>query len=200
MFAGTLLDIAMNHSESLIEGARNGNSRAVSQLMNLWYKRVYNFAFKYFTDHDLAMEVTQRTFISMSRNITGLKEISRFRPWLYRIVTNYCHEEDRKRKARWVVSTSEADKDAKESEFNPDRQLQRHELAELLLEALNEINPEQREVVIMKEYEGFKFREIADILGISENTAKSRVYYGLDALRKILAKKNINKETIYYEL
>jgi RNA polymerase sigma factor (sigma-70 family) len=63
-----------------------------------------------------------------------------------------------------------------------------------------EVNEEQREVVIMKEYEGLKFREIAEILNISENTAKSRMYYGLDALRKVLEKKNINKETIGYGL
>lgn len=53
---------------------------------------------------------------------------------------------------------------------------------------------------IMKEYEGLKFREIADVLNISENTVKSRMYYGLDSLRKILEKKNINKDTINYEL
>ena len=52
----------------------------------------------------------------------------------------------------------------------------------------------------MKEYEGLKFREIAEVLNISENTVKSRMYYGLDALKKILEKRNINKNTIGYEL
>ena len=60
------------------------------------------------------------------------------------------------------------------------------ELADILQEALSELNAEQREVVIMKEYEGLKFREIAEVLNISENTVKSRMYYGLDGLRKIL--------------
>jgi RNA polymerase sigma-70 factor (ECF subfamily) len=52
----------------------------------------------------------------------------------------------------------------------------------------------------MKEYEGLKFREIAEVLNISENTVKSRMYYGLDGLKKILEKKNINKNTIGYDL
>jgi RNA polymerase sigma-70 factor (ECF subfamily) len=69
-----------------------------------------------------------------------------------------------------------------------------------LQQALGELNVEQREVVIMKEYEGLKFREIAEVLNISENTVKSRMYYGLDGLRKILDRKNINKDTIGYEL
>jgi RNA polymerase sigma-70 factor (ECF subfamily) len=59
---------------------------------------------------------------------------------------------------------------------------------------------EQREVVIMKEYEGLKFREIAEVLNISENTVKSRMYYGLDGLRKILEKRNLDKDTLGYEL
>ena len=62
------------------------------------------------------------------------------------------------------------------------------------------MSDEQREIVIMKEYEGLKFREIAEVLNISENTVKSRMYYGLDGLKKILEKRNINKNTIGYEL
>jgi RNA polymerase sigma factor (sigma-70 family) len=83
---------------------------------------------------------------------------------------------------------------------NPERQLQQSELSEMLQQALMELNEEQREVVIMKEYEGLKFREIAEVLNISENTVKSRMYYGLDGLRKILERKQINKDTIGYEL
>jgi len=52
----------------------------------------------------------------------------------------------------------------------------------------------------MKEYEGMKFREIAEALNISENTAKSRMYYGLEALKRILENRKITKETIGYEL
>ena len=52
----------------------------------------------------------------------------------------------------------------------------------------------------MKEYEGLKFREIAEVLNISENTVKSRMYYGLEALKGILEKMNITKESIGYEL
>jgi len=50
----------------------------------------------------------------------------------------------------------------------------------------------------MKEYEGFKFKEIAVTLDISENTAKSRLYYGLKAMKKVLEKKNINEEILNY--
>jgi RNA polymerase sigma factor (sigma-70 family) len=209
MHAETLLDIAMMHSDTLIIKAKQGDQSAQGRLVQLWYKRIYNFGFKFFMDHDMAMEVSQKTFISMCKNLAGLQDINRFKPWLYKIAVNYCREEARKKKGsrslsfdvvwnhdqeespRWEGSSQRHD--------NPERQLQQLELSDILQQALFELNDEQREVVIMKEYEGLKFREIAEALNISENTVKSRMYYGLDGLRKILEKKNINKDSIGYE-
>jgi RNA polymerase sigma factor (sigma-70 family) len=206
----TLPDIAMMHSDSLIGQAKAGDQNAQGRVVQLWYKRIYNFGYKFFQDHDMAMEVSQKTFISMCRNLSSLQDNSRFKSWLYKIAVNYCREEARKRKGNRslsfdVVWNREAEESPRwETSSNrfdsPERQLQHQELADVLQAALMEVNEEQREVVIMKEYEGLKFREIAEILNISENTAKSRMYYGLDALRKVLEKKNINKETIGYGL
>ncbi|HEX5167896.1 MAG TPA: sigma factor, partial [Cyclobacteriaceae bacterium] len=98
MHAETLLDVAMMHSDTLIQRAREGDQNAQGRLVQLWYKRIYNFSYKFFLDHDLAMEVSQKTFISMCRNLAGLQEISRFKSWLYKIAVNYCREELRRKK------------------------------------------------------------------------------------------------------
>jgi RNA polymerase sigma-70 factor (ECF subfamily) len=82
---------------------------------------------------------------------------------------------------------------------NPERALAGREWGELLRKALTLIPEEQRLVILMKEFEGLTFPEIADVLSESENTVKSRMYYGLKALRKVLAKWNITKEAIHYE-
>ena len=208
--AETLLDIAMMHSDTLVTRAVQGDQNAQGRLVQLWYKRIYNFAYKFFLDHDLAMEVSQKTFISMCKNLAGLQDVVRFKSWLYKIAVNYCREEARKKKGSRslsfeVVWNHEAEESPKwestsQRYDNPERQLQQAELSDMLQDALKELNAEQREVVIMKEYEGLKFREIAEVLNISENTVKSRMYYGLDGLRKILERKNINKDTISYEL
>jgi RNA polymerase sigma factor (sigma-70 family) len=208
--AGTLLDIAMMHSDSLIARAREGDQSAQGKLVQLWYKRIYNFAYKFFFDHDMAMEVAQKTFISMHRNIVNLQDLSRYRSWMYTIAVNYCREELRKKKNVRSVSLQELAPGEGEESYrwessaarheNPERQLRQAELSDLLQGCLLELSEEQREVVIMKEYEGLKFREIAEALNISENTVKSRMYYGLDGLRKILERKRITKETIGYEL
>jgi len=208
--AGTLLDIAMMHSDNLIARAREGDKGAQGKLVQLWYKRIYNFGYKFFFDHDLAMEVSQKTFISMHRNLAALQDVARFKPWLYTIAVNYCREELRKRKGIRSVSLHDLRPGESEDSYrweesgarheNPEKQLRQSELSDLLQQCLMELSEEQREVVIMKEYEGLKFREIAEALNISENTVKSRMYYGLDGLKKILEKKRITKETIGYEI
>ena len=210
MHAQTLLDIAMMHSDTLIVRAKTGDQIAQGKLVQLWYKRIYNFGYKFFMDHDMAMEVSQRTFISMCKNLTTLQDTTRFKPWLYKIAVNYCREEVRKKKGNRSLSFDLVwNRDAEDSPQwessaqrydNPERQLQQLELSDILQKALFELSDEQREIVIMKEYEGLKFREIAVVLNISENTVKSRMYYGLDGLKKILEKRNINKNTIGYEL
>lgn len=208
--AETLLDIAMMHSDALIARAREGDKNAQGKLVQLWYKRIYNFSYKFFFDHDLAMEVAQKTFISMHRNIQHLQELGRFRSWLYTIAINYCREELRKKKVNRSVSLHDLRPGEGEDSYrweassgrldNPEKQLRQTELSDLLQKCLLELSDEQREVVIMKEYEGLKFREIAEALNISENTVKSRMYYGLDGLKKILESRNITKETIGYEI
>ncbi|MDH3709042.1 MAG: RNA polymerase sigma factor [Cyclobacteriaceae bacterium] len=202
MYTETLLDIAMRHSEAIILKAQKGDNQAFNKLVALWYKRIYNLALKYFSGHDMAMEATQRTFISVHKGLPKLRDTERFRSWIYRIAVNVCHEEERKLK-RQAISIDGVPEKGKVTiqlaTYGPEKSLQQQELSSLLLEALKEINQEQRMVVIMKEYEGMKFREIAEVLDISENTVKSRMYYGLSALRKILETRNITKE-VYYEL
>ncbi len=200
----------MMHSDVLIVRAREGDKHAQGKLVQEWYKRIYNFSYKFFYDHDMAMEVSQKTFISMHRNITYLQDAARFRSWLYTIAVNCCREELRKKKSNKSVSLNDFNAGEQEDSYqwersgsrreNPERVLRQNELSDILQECLMLLSEEQREVVIMKEYEGMKFREIAEALNISENTVKSRMYYGLEAMKRILERKKITQETIGYEL
>jgi RNA polymerase sigma-70 factor (ECF subfamily) len=160
MPAETLLDVAMVHADPLVLRAKTGDQVAQGKLVQLWYKRIYNFGFKFFLDHDLAMEVSQRTFISMCKNFGHLQDPSRFKPWLYKIAVNYCREEARKRKSNralpfdlvWNINAEESPRwESSAQRFdNPERQLQQTELSEILQQALLELSEEQREIVIMK--------------------------------------------------
>jgi len=190
-----------------VESAITGDREAISGLVKVWYKRVYNFCFRYFNDHDLASEASQQTFINMYRKVHTLKQAEHFKSWLYRIACNSCNEEVRRQKRTKIFSVfslstpidennEQLNKMRQHATFDPSVQLDRAELAEMLFEMINHLPPDQRVVVIMKEYEGFRFREIADTLDISENTAKSRLYCGLKSLRRELERRNLTLETL----
>jgi len=178
----------------LIEKAQRGNTRALNQLFSLWYERVYNIAWKYFADEDLAMEACQAAFVAVQRHLNTLQDPTKFKYWLYRIVVNQCHLEHRQQKQMRGLKENYSQNIISLHPEQPDQALQRAETTRLILKALQQLPEEQRTVLILKEYEGLKFREIADLLEISENTAKARLYYGLDNLKKILLKNQASKE------
>jgi RNA polymerase sigma-70 factor (ECF subfamily) len=194
----TLRDIAINHSESLVEKSQKGDNHAFGKLVGLWFKRIYNVTLKYFGNHDLAMEVTQRTFISVYDHLGSLKDIRSFKFWIYKIAINQCHEEDRrqKRKSWFSIFQHNEVKNIEEIHFNPEKEYHHKELEEVMSNLLKLLPEEQKTVIIMKEYEGLKFREIAETLGISENTAKSRLYYGLSSLKKMIVKSGLKLNTL----
>lgn len=195
----------MTHTDSIILRAKRGDKNASGKLVNLWYKRIYKYALKYIGSHDLAMEVTQKTFINMYRKISELEDVEKFKPWLYKIAANACHEEYRQKTRLNTLFIERESDDNKGEKINyselpaVEAQLQRNDLNKLIRQALQELSEEQREVIIMKEYEGLKFREIAEILDVSENTVKSRLYYALNHLKQFLADRQLTKENLYYE-
>ena len=127
-------------------------------------------------------------------------DCKKFGSWLYKIANNLCLDE-LKRVGRKRATSLEALKSAPQTEIEraADSALMRNEAIVLLHKALLQLPIEQRVVVIMKEYEGLTFREIAEILNESENTIKSRLYYGLRALRKMFDSWKINKEVFSYD-
>ncbi|CAA9283275.1 MAG: hypothetical protein AVDCRST_MAG56-3900 [uncultured Cytophagales bacterium] len=192
----------MTDDRPLVESAIRGELYAFNQLMKNWHKRIFNFAYRYLNDYDEASEVTQQTFIKAYQSIGTLKDPGRFRAWLYIIASNGCRARTRRAGRYATESLSGGEREAwgqLPGGENPEKQLQCRDWERLLKRALAQIPEEQRLVIIMKEYEGLMFHEIAEVLSEPENTVKSRMYYGLKALRKVLTKWNITKEAIQYE-
>jgi RNA polymerase sigma-70 factor (ECF subfamily) len=192
----------MTHMEDakLVQDFLGGNHQAFNKLIGRWQDRIHHFAYRYFANNDDAAEITQKTFIKAYQKLNTLEDAGKFGSWLYRIANNLCLDE-LKRVGRKRSTSLEALKTAPQSETEraADSALMRNEAIVLLHKALLQLPNEQRMVVIMKEYEGLTFREIAEILDESENTIKSRLYYGLRALRKTFDSWNINKEVFSYD-
>jgi len=197
----------MNDAD-LIKKYLDGDISSFNTLVWRWEKPLYNFSLRFLGDTELAKDVTQKAFIKAYKNLKGLKDASKFSSWIYQITSNLCKDEFKRMKRHQSISLElmmENHKDhsidlADSSLPDPSSDLNQIELEELIKRALQSIPAEQRIVIIMKEYQGLKFAEIAEALGESINTVKSRMYYGLNALRKVFNRWNINEEVLQYEV
>lgn len=176
----------------LVKRVQDGDMQAFNELVKRWHSKIYRFAYRFFVDKSEADEITQKTFIKTYQNVKTLDQPEKFSPWIYRIANNLCLDE-LKRAGRRKSTSLEAREDlpGRAAELSPADHLEAKELGEIIENALLLIPEEQRVVIILKEYEGLKFREIAEILEEPENTVKSRMYYGLKATRRILTNWNI---------
>ncbi len=178
--------------EVIVAKLKQGDEATYQWMIGRWHGKIFNFAFRYSNDREFAAEVVQKTFIHVFEKINQLNDASKLRAWIYRIASNCCASEGRS-KQRHQTSMLNQEVFARTDHATPASHLEREETRNTVKEVLQLIPPEQRQVIIMKEYDGLKFREIAEITGESENTIKSRMYYGLDAMRKILSQKKIEK-------
>ena len=184
----------------LVQDFLGGNHQAFNVLIKRWQNKIHHFAYRYFASTEDAAEITQKTFIRAYQKLGSLNDTNKFGSWLYRIANNLCLDE-LNRAGRKKSTSLEALKTAPKTELarSADTGLVQNEALVLLHKALLQIPAEQRMVVIMKEYEGLTFREISEILDEPENTVKSRMYYGLRALKKTFDAWNINKEAFNYD-
>jgi len=195
----------------LISSFLKGNVDAFNTLVIRWEKTVYNFILRYVGDEDEAKDICQESFIKVYKNIRKFEGRANFSTWLYRIAINQCNDQLKKRKQlNYIVDIDLSELDDgmlanynsrdKEGNDQPDKQYQRSELRRILKNALTLLPDEQRLVVVLKEYQGLKFKEIAKLLKCSENTAKSRMYYGLTTLKRVLKRMKVGMEMISYDM
>jgi RNA polymerase sigma-70 factor (ECF subfamily) len=182
----------------LIQKFCDGQTEAFNLLVERWQPRIHRVAYRYFNSHDEAMEITQKTFIKVYKKLYTLDDYAAFPAWIYRIANNLCRDETKRAGRRHPTSLAGLNNHLV-AESIADKQIHQKQLAIMLQQALQQLSPEQRMVVIMKEYEALKFTEIAAALGVPESTVKSRMYAGLTKLHGIFDQWNINKETLYYE-
>ncbi len=194
---------------TLIQQYLDGDVSAFNMLVWRWEKPIFNFVLRTIGDEASAKDICQNTFIRTFKELKHLREKDKFSPWIYRIALNQCRDEMKKNRNKHILYIDEAMKDdvshcsirhLPNDECNPEQQYHRHELGCILQKALQALPEEQRVIIVMKQYQGLKFAEIADILQQSVNTVKSRLYYGLRALKKILEESQLNKEVLLHEM
>jgi len=201
----------LNDAE-LIQRFQNGQTQAFNLIVWRWQKPLLNFLYRFLGNKQDAEDVNQKTFLKVYQKISSLKDIDRFQVWLYQVAANEARDLLRRKKNRSFLSLGIRSKSNSSFEENnipdivdsetvdADNNIHQAELRKIFENAMQEIPEEQRVVIIMKIYQDLKFAEIAEILQESLNTIKSRMYYGLKALRQVLQKQNFSEEVLNYEM
>ncbi len=164
----------------LVLQARTGDVEAYNRLVSRWEKRIYNYVLRLVNDSEDAQDLSQDVFLKAYQSLRKLDDPARFSGWLYRIAHNESYSLLRKRKPETEV-VDQPPPSAPRSRMLP------VETSLAVNAALERLSPDQREAVVLKVYQGFKFDEIAGILECPVSTVKSRVYTALDLLKQTLA-------------
>jgi RNA polymerase sigma-70 factor (ECF subfamily) len=170
----------------LIRQASRGSVESYNLLVSRWEKRVYNYLLRITGNREDALDLAQDVFLKAYQNLRKLDDPGRFAPWLYRIAHNEAFSLFRKRKPE--VDAVGVDPGATGTGITVGgNSVFPIELSLAVASALGRLSPDQREAVTLKIYQGFKFEEMAEILGCPVSTVKSRLYTALELLKTELA-------------
>ena len=174
---------AMTFTEELLAAGRQNDEKALEALYYLTYNNVYHTLKSMIRDEDTVLDLVQDTYVKAFRSLEQLDKAENFRAWVKRIAANKAKDYIKKAKPM-LFSEMSAEEDLEFTfeddrlEHQPEAVLDRKETARLVNEILDGLSEEQRMVIGMFYYEQMSVREIAEALGCSENTVKSRLNYG----------------------
>ena len=179
--------------EELVARAKGGDADSFNQLILRWERPIYALAYRVIGREEEARDVCQDTFLRAFRALPGFKGEAKFSSWVYRIAMNLCRDWMRKqRRAPTVQMPEGVDPIEMASERGPvesiETLVERRELGGVVAEAMKLLPEDQRMAIILKEYHGMTFQEIADLQGCPLSTVKTRLYQGLSVLRRNLEK------------
>ena len=167
----------------LITRAQQGDRRAFGELVRRHREGVINVVYRTCGDVNLAEDAAQEAFIRAWQHLPNYRPRSPFRNWVYRIATNVALDVLRRERETVDVDTLSL----ASSDEDPEAMVERGERGERVQQAVLALPPASRAVLVLREYEGLSYREIADTLGIPIGTVMSRLNYARNRLRESLA-------------
>lgn len=174
--------------EELVTRAKTGDRWAFSELVRRHREGVVNVVYRMCGDPVVAEDAAQECFIRAWEKLATFRpragSSAPFRNWLYRIATNCAITMLRREKPTVDIEKLPID----DGQIGPERQLERHERADAVQQAVLALPPASRSVIILREYEGLSYRDIAQTLEIPIGTVMSRLNYARQALRTSLSR------------
>lgn len=191
----------MRTEDQLVKLSIQGDTRAFEELVAQYQNKVYALSFRYMGNEEDAYDMAQEAFIKAFRSLRSFKGNSSFSTWLYRITTNVCLDELRRRKRKISpisldepVATRDGDEVEKEiadTSLSADILYEQKEFSQYINDLLNEMKPEHKTAIVLRDVMGFSYEEIAEVLNCSMGTVKSRISRAREALRKKLTSREL---------
>ena len=186
-----------NYSDAnLIVEYQKGKVRAFDQLVFRYKKVLFSYLLWMINNREIAEDLFQEVFMKVSLGLNNYREINKFRSWLfgitYRIVVDYQRKNSKSNSFFKSVSEDFESQSAvisTELKENPVNEFEQKELHNILNLAIDTLPDEQKQVLLLKEHSGMKFREIAELVNRPLNTVLAQNRYALIHLKKVLTKK-----------
>jgi len=187
--------------EELVTLSQGGDLDSFNQLVLRWERPIYALAYRVIGREEDARDVAQETFLRAFRALKGFKGQAKFSSWLYRIALNLCRDWIRRERRAPVAQAPEGiDIIELAGEATPSESIEelvgRRQLGRAVSKAMALLPEDQRTAIILKEYHGLTFQEIADLLDCPLSTVKTRLYQGLSVVRKQLHEAGVSGDAL----
>ncbi len=192
--------------EILIKKAQNGDSQAFNYLIKGYFKKLYNIAYRMSNNADDAADMTQEIMIKLFKNISSYSGDSKFSTWVYRVATNTCLDELKKIKRHRnysidkEIETDDGDFTGEIEDTAPtaEQLAEQNELKSIVKSAISMLSPDYKAIIILRDIQGLSYGEIAQVLGCTNGTVKSRISRARAQL-KIIIENNFNIDGTYFK-
>lgn len=171
----------------LIEAHKKGDAEALDILLTRYKNYIFNLSYRFMHNYEDAMDLTQDVLIRVYKAIDRYEERNYFKGWLYRIISNTAinmYSKAYRRESPYLEKLEIVD----DKRYNTEKEYERVYLQEKIYSASKKLKGKQRDVFILRYYENYSYKEIADILNISSDSAKSNYSYALKKMKSLLEK------------
>lgn len=183
--------------KEVIESCKAGDQKAFSEIVLQRQKKVFNIAYRMLGNLEEAKDLAQEVFISVFESIKELKEEGKFDPWLTQITLNHCRNRWKYLKRRHYFN-SDSLEDPIETEDgnmpkafydpsdNPEKLYEKKMIQELVQRGLLKLKEDQRELLVLRDLQGFSYEEMGELLGLPQGTIKSKLHRARMDLKEVL--------------
>jgi RNA polymerase sigma-70 factor (ECF subfamily) len=184
-----------NTDEYLMQQFQDGDRDAFTHLVHRHKQNVFRFIFSKVKDRELSSDLTQDVFVKLFKSAELYQPTGKFRSWLFRMAQNICIDYHRKQQKASILSLhnkSETDDELilmdqiEDETTNPEKEVEFIELQEVFERAFDSLSEKQRTALVLCQYHGMSYPEIASIQKVPVGTVKSRIHNGLSKVRDFL--------------